>query len=71
MKFSTPIPNDIYVREDDASGSEHVLVESSMLVEVARYSLATHVIVDRIEHEIGATSVITSKYASESPRAGS
>jgi len=32
VKFSTPIPDDSYVHEDDTSDSEHVLVESSMPV---------------------------------------
>jgi len=40
LESSTPIPDDTYVHDDGISDSEHVLVESSMLVQVARYSLA-------------------------------
>jgi len=58
VKSTTPIPNDIYVHEDDTSDYEHVLVESSMLVQVARCSLVTSMIEDGIEHETIATSVV-------------
>jgi len=38
VESSPPIP-DIYIHENDISDSEHVLVESSMLVYVTRYLL--------------------------------
>ena len=56
MESSTPIRKDIYVHEDDTSDSEHVLLESSMPVQVARYSLVTPMIEDGIEYETVATS---------------
>ena len=37
LDSSTLRPDDIYVHEDDISDCEHVLVESSMLVQIARY----------------------------------
>ena len=68
MESSTPISHDIYVHEDDTSDSKHVLVDSSMLVQVARYSLATLMIEDEIEHKTVATSIITSSKSLRSPR---
>ena len=58
MESSTPIPDDIYVHADVASDSEYVLVESSMPVQVARYSLATPMREDGIEYETIATSAV-------------
>jgi len=63
VESSTPIPSDIYVHEDDTSESEYVLVESSMLIQVA---LATPMIGNKIKHEIIATSVVTFSKPSES-----
>ena len=68
MESSTPIRKDIYIHEDDTSNSEHVLVESSMPVQVTRYSLVTPVIEDGIEYETVTTSVVTSSESLESPR---
>jgi len=39
VESSTPISDDIDVLEDDTSDFEHVLVESNMPLQVARYSL--------------------------------
>ena len=58
VKSGTHIPNNIYVPEDDTSDSEHVLIESSMPVQIARYSLATSMREDEIEHETVTTSVV-------------
>ena len=69
MGSSTPISDDIYVHEDDNSDSKHVLVESGMLVQVARYSLTTSKIEDEIEHKIVVTSVVISTKPSKSHRA--
>ena len=65
VEFSTPIPNDIYVHEDNTSDSEYVLTESSLHVHVVRYSLATSMIVDEIEHKTNATSIVTYNKLSE------
>ena len=40
LESSTPIPDDTYVHDDGISDFEHVLVESSMPIQVTRYSLA-------------------------------
>jgi len=69
VESSTLVPDDISVHEDDTSEFEHVLVESSMHVQVARYLLATPMIEDGIEHEIVATIVVTSNKSFEPPRA--
>ena len=50
LKPRVPIPDDNYVHENDISDHEHVLVESSLLVQVARYSLAIPMIKDEIEY---------------------
>ena len=68
LEYSIHI-HDIYVHEDDTNDSEHVLVESSMPVQVTRYSLVIPMIEDRIEHEIVANSVITFSKLSKSPHA--
>ena len=60
VESSTSIPDDIYVLENDTSYHEHVLVESSILIHVARYSLITPMIEDEIEYEIVITSIVTS-----------
>ena len=65
VKSSTLIPNDSDVSKDDISDSEHILVESSMLVQVARYSLFISMIEDRTEQEIVDTNVITSGKSSD------
>lgn len=57
VECSTPIPND----EDDTSNFKHVLVESSMPVQVVGYSLSTPMVEEGIEHEIVVTNVISSK----------
>ena len=67
MESSTLIL-DIYIHEDDTSNFEHVLLDSRMHVQVARYSLATPMIEDGIEHETVATSIVTSSKPLESPR---
>jgi len=50
VKSSISIPDDIYVQKDDTSDSEHVVVESSISVQIARYSLVILMIKDEIEH---------------------
>ena len=65
IDYSTPIPDDINVSKDDTSDLEHVLVESSMPVHVARYSLVISVIEVGIEHETVDTGVIASSKPSE------
>jgi len=57
---STPILNEVHVSSEDTSDFEYVLVESSIHVHVARYSLARPMIEDEIEYETVATSVVTS-----------
>jgi len=66
VRFSTLIPDDIYIHENDTNDYEHVLVKSSVSMQIARYSLATPMIEDMIEHETVATSVIASSEPSES-----
>ena len=40
VNYSTPKPDDIYIHEDNTSGSEHVLMESSMSVLVVGIHLS-------------------------------
>jgi len=49
VESGTFIHDDIDVSEGDTSDSEHILVESSMLVQIARYSLAIPMIEEEIE----------------------
>ena len=58
VESGTFIHDDIDVSEDDTSDSEHILVESRMLVQIARYSLATLMIEDRIKHETDVDSIV-------------
>jgi len=67
MESSTFIPDDIYVHEDDTSDSEHILIESSMSTQIARYSLTTPMIENKIEHETVIFSVVISYKPLEFP----
>ena len=58
IESSTPIPDDISISEDDTSNSEHILVESSMSVQVTRYSLVIPMIKNGTEHETVDTSIV-------------
>ena len=60
VESSTSIPDDIDVSEDDTSDFEYVLVESSMLVQVARYSLVIPMIEVGLERETVDTSAVAS-----------
>ena len=60
VEFSTPILDATDVSENDTSDSEHILVKSSIPVQVAMYSLNISMIENGIEHKMVDTSVITS-----------
>ena len=61
----TPILDDIDVSENDTSDSEYVLVESSMPIQVARYSLFIPMIEDGIKLDTVDSNTITSNKSSE------
>jgi len=65
IESNTLIPDNIDVSEDDNCDFEHVLVESSMSVHVARYSHAITMIEDGIKHKTVDTSIITSSNPSD------
>ena len=68
VESDTPLTVDSHVHDNSDTMPE--LVESSVSSQISRYSFATPMIEDEIDHEIIDSSVITSCRSSKSPRVG-